>query len=146
MLLWTCLRNPNLGSRPMISGSGAFHFAVQYSTITLGVKLSHHSIKLEVCNDHISTKPQCSNSSFSLTSQLRWTLFLCWYPLAKPVCALKGNKFLNFHLTAGHQEQWGIQCLPSIARITLAEPKQELRSSEPCLFINLLCVWIHPRF
>lgn len=38
----------------MISGSGAFHFAVQYSMITLGVKLSCESFKLEVCNDHIS--------------------------------------------------------------------------------------------
>lgn len=101
----------------------SFCSAVQYDHA--GVKLSYHSFKLEVCNGHISTKPQCSNSSFSLTAQFGWTLFLCWYPLTKPVCALKGNmKFLNFHLTAGHQEQWGIQCLPSISRISLAEPKQ----------------------
>lgn len=100
------------------------HFILRYSTITLAVKLSYHPIKFEVCNDNFSTKSQCSNSSFYLT-ELRRTLFLCWYPLAKPVCALKGNmKFLNLHLTAGHQEQRGIQCLPNISRISPAEPKQ----------------------
>lgn len=77
------------------------------------------------CKSVMTTSQQnhCNNS-FSLAA-LSWTLFLCWHPLGKPVCALKGNtKFLNFHLTAGHRQHWGIQCLPNISRISLAEPKQ----------------------
>jgi len=36
----------------------------------LAVKVTYYPIKLEVYNNHISTKPQCSNSSFSKTAQL----------------------------------------------------------------------------
>lgn len=131
------------------------HFILQYSTITL--KLSYHPIKLEVCNNHISKNPQCNYSSFSLTAQLRWTLFLCWYPLDKPVCALKGNmKCLNFHLTAGHWEQLGIQCLPSISKISLAEPKHSWGFLSPAYlhtyFVSEFTLdfrkscFIHPQF